>query len=253
MYNLPFISQEDFENHVRDTIRTYNETLQRIDLKKFNQNVIDPIKLLFDKSVYQQSFDDVIKAEIQRQRDKSNTNSIGYFHQNMFKYIARCEVPESGWDVLVNDDPKYHKIFVEMKNKHNTMNSASSQKTYMKMQNQILRTPENYCFLVEVIAPRSRNNVWKCCVDGTHVEHEHIRRVSIDQFYKIVTRINNAFYMVCQQLPETIEKLVSQDQTLRVQHDTVIDELRAGGTDMQTQLYLLAFETYEGFQNEKIK
>ena len=249
MYNLPFISKEDFENHVRDTIRTYNETLQRIDLKKFNQNVIDPIKLLFDKSVYQQSFDDVIKAEIQRQRDKSNTNSIGYFHQNMFKYIARCEVPESGWDVLVNDDPEYHKIFVEMKNKHNTMNSAAAQKTYMKMQNQILRTPENYCFLVEVIAPRSRNNVWKCSVDGTHVEHEHIRRVSIDQFYKIVTGIDNAFYMVCQQLPETIEKLVSQDQTLRVQHDTVIDELRAGGTDMLTQLYLLAFETYEGFQN----
>ena len=31
-----------------------------------------------------------------------------------------------------------HTIYVEMKNKHNTMNSASSAKTYIKMQGQIL-------------------------------------------------------------------------------------------------------------------
>ncbi len=250
MYRLSFISEENFERHVKETIQTYNKTLQSIDLEKFNQNVIDPIKLLFDKSVYRQSFEDVIEAELQRQRDKSNTNAIGYFHQNMFKYISRCTVPNTGWDVVYSDGGKYNTVYVEMKNKHNTMNSSSAQKTYIKMQNQILRTPENYCFLVEVIAPKSRNMVWSCSIDGTHVENRHIRRVSIDQFYKIVTGIDNAFYLVCQQLPETIEKLVSKDRTLTVQRDTVLDELRAGGTDILTQLYLLAFETYEGFSTK---
>ena len=49
-YKLSFISRNDFENHVTDTIKQYNETLKSIDLRKFNENIVDPIKLLFDKN-----------------------------------------------------------------------------------------------------------------------------------------------------------------------------------------------------------
>ena len=45
----------------------------------------------------------------------------------MFKYIRNCEVPREGFDVIfTQNDGK--KVYVEMKNKHNTMNSSSSQK-----------------------------------------------------------------------------------------------------------------------------
>lgn len=57
------------------------------------------------------------------------------------------------------------------------------------MQNQILKSPNDYCYLVEVIAPTSRNIPWGCSVGGSHVESEHIRRVSIDQLYKLVIGI----------------------------------------------------------------
>ena len=43
-------------------------------------------------------------------------------------------------------------IFAEVKNKHNTMNSASAGKTYIKMQNQLLKDDDCACFLVEAIA-----------------------------------------------------------------------------------------------------
>lgn len=79
-YKLSFISRNDFENHVTDTIKQYNETLKSIDLRKFNENIVDPIKLLFDKTVYDKTYEEIIKLEIQRQRDKSNNNIIGYFH-----------------------------------------------------------------------------------------------------------------------------------------------------------------------------
>lgn len=248
MYNLSFISQHDFEKHVANTIKSYSDTLNSINLWKFNSNVIDPIKLLFDKNVFKKSFEEIVELEIHRQRDKSNTNAIGYFHQNIFKYIDYCEVPQEGWDIIVrkNGTPA---IYIEMKNKHNTMNSSSSQKTYIQMQNQIMRNPNEYCCLVEVIAPKSRNIPWECSVNKQHVRDDRIRRVSIDKFYEFVTGDANAFYNICMQLPETIEKVISSNASIAAKQDTVIEELKMKNPDTLKALYMLAFETYEGFGN----
>ena len=246
MFSLSFISQADFEEHVSRTIETYNKSLKSINLDSFNSNIVDPIKLLFDKSVYDKTFEEIISLELHRQRDKSNTNAIGYFHQNIFQYFKNCIVPDKGWDVIYTGDG--YKIYVEMKNKHNTMNSSSSQKTYIQMQNQILKTPNDYCFLVEALAPTSRNIRWGCSIDGVHVEDKRIRRVSMDQFYKIVTGVDDAFYQLCQQLPITIEKLIKSGNAPKLEKDTVIDELKAKNPDLLKALYLLAFEKYEGFE-----
>ena len=86
VWNLDFISEEDFKKHVRATIMKYGEKLESYDLKRFNSNLIDPIKLIFDKSVYRTSWEEIVNNEIFRQRDKSNNNDIGYFHQNIFSY-----------------------------------------------------------------------------------------------------------------------------------------------------------------------
>ncbi len=96
-YNLGFISDESIFNHVRETVRLYRN---RIDLKRFNHNLIDPIKLTFDAKVYGKTFEEIIEAECIRQIDKTNTNHIGYFHQNLFKYVGNgWEVPQKGFDV----------------------------------------------------------------------------------------------------------------------------------------------------------
>ena len=166
-WNIQFISEENFKNHVSSTIEKYGKKLESYDIKKFNKNIIDPIKLIFDKTVYRSSWHEIISNEIFRQRDKSNNNDIGYFHQRIFQYIKNCHVPdngkEGGWDVIYEnkdgiqlpDGDIVHRIYVEMKNKHNTMNSASSSKTYIKMQNQLLNDDDCACFLVEAIAQKS--------------------------------------------------------------------------------------------------
>lgn len=79
-----------------------------------------------------------------------------------------------GWDVIyVNSDGIYlpegdvvHKIYVEMKNKHNTMDSASTGKTYIKLQNQLLSDDDCDYFLVVAIAQKSQNILWNPTVDG---------------------------------------------------------------------------------------
>ncbi len=91
-WNLGFITDSNLLLHVKDTVSKYKFT---INLESFNSNLIDPIKLTFDAAVYGKNLDEMIEAEIIRQIDKSNTNHIGYFHQNIFKFIDGWEVPAS--------------------------------------------------------------------------------------------------------------------------------------------------------------
>lgn len=93
-WKLKFISQENFVKHVEATIDKYGEKLESFDIKRFNKNIIDPIKLIFDKTVYQSTWEEMVGNEIFRQRDKSNNNDIGYFHQTIFQYMKNCHVPE---------------------------------------------------------------------------------------------------------------------------------------------------------------
>lgn len=268
-WELSFISEKDFTNHVKDTIDKYGEKLESFDIVRFNKNIVDPIKMIFDKTVYQVSWDEIVGNEIFRQRDKSNNNDIGYFHQRIFQYINNCHVPdngtEGGWDVIFQvpegialpEGDVVHTVYVEMKNKHNTMNSAAAGKTYIKMQSQLLDDDDCACFLVEAIAKKSQNIKWSTTVDGKSVSHKKIRRVSLDQFYALVTGQEDAFYKMCMVLPKVIEKVVNEGgEDVKVPHDSVMSELRRIAKEMNTDdenlamalaVYLLGFSTYNGF------
>ena len=137
-YNLGFISDKDIFNHVKNTVSQYRRS---INLHEFNQNIIDPIKLTFDAKIYGQTMLQTIESECIRQIDKTNNNRIGYFHQYLFKFAGNgWEVPangdKGGFDVL-NDE---RCIYAEVKNKHNTMNSASTSATYLKMLDKVMRS-----------------------------------------------------------------------------------------------------------------
>lgn len=259
MWELSFISEQDFKHHVQKTIQHYGEKLAPYNLEKFNNNIVDPIKLIFDKTVYQYTWEEIIKNEIFRQRDKANNNDIGYFHQRIFQYMKGCTVPQAGWDVIFTKDDRIEvpecgsvkTVYVEMKNKHNTMNSASSAKTYMKMQGQLLKDDDCACFLVEAIAKKSQNIAWSVSVDGTKQKHRRIRRVSMDEFYKTVTGQDDAFYQMCMVLPSVIQEVVATSDNIVVPHDTVINELQSIANkkdgSFALALYMLGFESYIGF------
>ena len=241
-YNLGFISDASIYRHVKNTVLLYKNF---IDLREFNSNLIDPIKLTFDAKVYGKSFEEIIESECVRQIDKSNTNHIGYFHQNLFNYAGNgWRVPERVFDVA-NDE---RKIYVEMKNKHNTMNSSSAQATYMKMQRQIINDPESTCMLVEAIAKRSQNIAWVAKLNGVQYSHPQIRRVSMDKFYEIVFGDRDAFMKLCRALPLILDDVIAETHRGNV-NNTVCRELRSISSDTLKSLYLLAFQTYEGFSN----
>ncbi len=244
-YTLGFISDENIFAHIKDTVEKYRFD---INLATFNKNLVDPIKMTFDAKIYNKSIEDTIEAEIIRQIDKTNTNEIGYFHQNLFKYIdPNWTVPAHGFDVI-NEKSHY---FVEMKNKHNTMNSSSSQKTYMRMMSKIAKDKKAICALVEVIAKKSQDEIWKVSLDGESVSDVRIRRVSIDKFYEIVTGQKNSFKNLCEKLPVILDDvLVSMDN--RNQKNTVFKELEEISPNLIQSVYLLSFSKYEGFDTFKM-
>lgn len=270
-WKIRFLKEKQFKDHIRKTINQYGDKLKPYNIAKFNSNLIDPIKMVFDKSVYGWSWEELVSSEIFRQRDKANTNDIGYFHQRIFEYIKDCHVPnngeEGGWDVIVDKANGYavsegnvvHKIFVEMKNKHNTMNSASAAKTYMKMQHQLLQDDDCACFLVEAIAKKHQNIVWQTSVDRIKVSHKRIRRVSLDSFYEVVTGEADAFYQICKALPIAVQEVLMECDDIKIPKDSVFAELqeRAKEYPMETEdlsilmaVYMLGFGSYTGFNVE---
>lgn len=239
-YNLGFISNEIIFRHIKETVEQYATV---IDLAEFNKNIIDPIKLTFDAKVYGKSFEEIIESECIRQIDKANTNHIGYFHQYLFKYAGNgWYVPKKVFDVA-NDELK---IYVEMKNKHNTMNSSSAQATYMKMQNQIIKDPMSTCILVEAISKQSQNIPWKAKLNSVQFAHNNIRRMSMDKFYELVFHDKYAFVNLCKALPIILDDVIEETQQ-GVIRNSVYNELRELSSDTFKSLFLLAFSTYEGF------
>lgn len=269
-WNIDFITREDFKEHVKKTIVYYGDKLESYDVNRFNKNIIDPTKMIFDKAVYGEDWETLISSEVFRQRDKSNTNEIGYFHQKIFGYIKDCIAPdvgqEGGWDVIFEpeggyalfDGSKVRKIVVEVKNKHNTMNSSSAANTYIKMQNQLLHDDNCVCFLVEVIAKRSQNVIWETTIDRVRVSHNRIRRVSIDKFYEIVTGQFDAFYKICMALPEIVKEVISEHDEVDAPNDTVYEEIKrvadgfsgiSENVSMILAMYMLGFSSYNGFDS----
>ncbi len=241
-YKLGFINDKDFYNHVKETVKKYRF---QIDLKEFNSNLVDPIKLTFDSKIYKKNMQEIIESEIIRQIDKSNTNHIGYFHQNIFKFIGNgWSVPDKGYDII-NPSKNY---YVEMKNKHNTMNAPSSQKTYMRMLSTLIENPKAKCLLVEVIARNSQDTTWNISLDGNPISKQNIRRVSIDKFYELVTGDKFAFKNLCEALPLVLDDIIS-DIELDSASNSVFNELEEISPNLLKSIYLLSFEKYEGFED----
>lgn len=260
MWELNFISESDFENTVGDVIQTYRNNARDINLKTLNANKIDPIKMVMDTAIYGRGWNREIEFEISRQRDKSNNNVIGLFHQKIFSHIKNCIVDSKGWDItyipekpyFINNNP-ITKICVELKNKHNTMNHASSERTFEKMWE--TANKNTACFLVEVISRTSHNRTWKTTIDNVEYYNPHIRKVSIDNFYHIVTGQEDAFKQLCYALPKTINKIKDNFPSQSLYQDTVLGELREESNKFENDdeatihaLYNIVFKNYLGFE-----
>jgi len=237
-------SRENLKQLIKELFVSYKKVFNSHNFDIFNKNLIDPFQMLIERIFLNKKFEEIIEAEIIRQKGKSCANLIGNFHQKVFHCLnPDWKIPKSGWD-LINEEKK---IYVEMKNKHNTMNSGSSKTVYEKMKSQVEANPDSQCFLVEIIVKKSQNEVWNPSFDGKKYENENIRRVSIDKFYELTTGDKEAFFKLISILPNLLGEVAKEEKfEFGLQNSSIINNLSKDG-NIFVSLLKLAFGKFEGF------
>jgi len=137
----------------------------RYDAKKSSKtNLIDPFAAALEASLLNfKSKEEWQYSEYQRTRQKNLTNHLGDLQQNIIGQLPGWKSHKSGTSMpdIVGVRGK-QKIICEVKNKHNTMNSASAGETYDVMSKFLSQSRfQNYVgIVVQVIKKTPKNHFW---------------------------------------------------------------------------------------------
>lgn len=212
---VEFVSDEDFLSCVEKVIDAYLMSMEfktPLMVLEESKNSIDEFKTIFDVCVGQISFEDWSKFELNRQHDKTINNKIGEFHQELLGKV-------DGWvDLGVGDETEIdlkkedNSIFIELKNKYNTMNSSSTKTCREKLENVVKLYPNAIAYWAYVINKnyKSEDRVW----EYQNREDERIRRISGDKLYEMITGDSKALEKTFNAIPKAIVDLIGDDYKL---------------------------------------
>jgi len=251
---LSFMTDEHLFSCIEDLYSKYIEIQQEMDLNSFYRNKVDPIKFYFDmKFNDSQTIEDYLKFEIIRQNDKTINNAIGDFHQNLIGGLPGLINLGVGNGCDIRNEN--YTIWAEIKNKHNTMNSSSQESTFQKLAHFADKYPNSTCYLIEIIAKKSQNILWKGKFNGTYYSHDRVRRISVDQFYYLVTGIPDAFKQLCLTLPKATNEFLEHFKKVNNSNsdsNKLINAFREResqyDTDILNIIFYDTFNTYIGFK-----
>ncbi len=200
---LRWISDTDLRGICEEIIsNTRARTSDEISFK----NGVDPFSALFDLAVNNIPFEDWLRNEHIRQKQKTLQNHIGTFHQRILGKIRGWEDLGTGQIIdLVNRDKR---IIAEVKNKHNTVKKSSLKKDVFDPLARALKTPYRgfTAYYVTVLAQRRINKPFTPSDNetGRPAENPKIREIDGASFYEIATGSKTALADLYHRLPEIL-------------------------------------------------
>ncbi len=198
-----FVSDKDFLKCVEHVCKGYAEARENLSIDDLRSNGLDPFKTIFDLINKRLNFDTWLKNEEMRQADKTLNNRIGEFHQKLLGNVK-------GWmDLGTGDDSKVDlmkedkSIFIELKNKFNTVNSDSLDKVRDKLEKAIQqnRTAKAYWAFIISKNNSSGDKVW---IKKGRKASDRIRVIYGSKVYELVTRDKDALKKTWLALPRAI-------------------------------------------------
>lgn len=222
---VDFVSDEDFLESVKHVVDGYPTSIDDdspITVLKESKNTIDEFKTIFDICVNQSNFEEWSTSEIIRQNDKTINNKIGEFHQILLGKV-------DGWvDLGIGDETEIdlkneeNTIFIELKNKYNTMNSSSTKTCREKLENVLKEYPNAITYWAYVINKnyKSEERVW---IYKGH-EDERIRRISGDKLYEMITGDPQSLKKTFNAIPRAIKDLKKYDYALSDKDKNTLNE-----------------------------
>lgn len=246
---LDFITDEHFLKCIENLHNSYLKAKADISKKKFYNNKIDSFKLIFDSKFNKIDEASIIEVEILRQIDKSINNSIGTFHEQILGGIPGYEIGNlSGFDLKADDDT----LFADIKNKHNTMNSSSAEALFQKLARYADDYKQAKCYWVQILAKGSFNTHWTGDINGKEYSHSRVFKISGDQFYKLLSGQDDAFFQLYKELPRAIDdflKLIGATKEMEENSAfaEIKDEAEKAGRNILNQITFENYSYYSGF------
>lgn len=238
-----FISDEHLLYCIGNLRNAYLRAKNNITKKSFYANKVDTIKLTFDAQFNDINTEDLIQSEVLRQIDKSINNSIGTFHEQILGGIKGFEVGQlSGFDIKASDNT----LFADIKNKHNTMNSSSSEALFQKLARYADDYKKAKCYWVQILAKASFNEHWKGEINGKEYSHSRVFKISGDQFYALLSGEEDALLQLYKALPVAIKDyLIAAAQKTNVKESAALDEIISETEDTKRSILdQITFDNY---------
>ncbi|RLZ06530.1 Eco47II family restriction endonuclease [Faecalibacter macacae] len=237
-----FISDEHLIKCIDILYNSYLKAKENLTKETFYKNKIDVIKLTFDSKFNEISEEDLINNEIIRQVDKTITNHIGTFHENILSGIKNFEKLPTGCDIKSNDN----KIFIELKNKFNTVKGEDSRSIFIKLKELTDKNPGSKGYYARILDTKKTNKNWELSYKKVKYKDPSIYIISGDELYKLMTKEENALFQLYKILPKAIDdylKSIEKDKT--VKENSALDEISSETEkSKRTILDQITFENY---------
>jgi hypothetical protein len=199
---VDFVSDEDFLGCVMWVCDAYPEDTENVNLDYIKRNMVDPFKMVFDIINTDSDIETWAKAEQVRQQDKTINNRIGNFHQMLLGKVKGWTDLGIGSTLKVDLRKNDNSIFIELKNKYNTMNSDATDKCREKLEKAIAKYPNAKAYWAFIISKdgSSGDSVWYY----HNKKDPRIRVLWGKRVYQLVTGDENALETVWNVLPLAI-------------------------------------------------
>jgi Eco47II restriction endonuclease len=246
-----FISDEHLLKCVANLHKAYLKAKNNVSKKSFYSNKVDTIKLTFDSKFNDIDEESLIQSEILRQIDKSINNSIGTFHEQILGGIEGFEIGNlSGFDIKATNNT----LFADIKNKHNTMNSSSSESLFQKLKGYADTYKQAKCYWVQILAKSSFNELWSGEINGKEYSHSRVYKISGDQFYALLSGQDDALFQLYKALPVAIKDYLDLiEKNKDVIENSALDEIKSetmtSGKGILDQITFENYPYYLGFKN----
>jgi hypothetical protein len=173
-------------------------------------NIVDPFSALFDVAINNLTYDEWLKSEGIRQRQKTLQNMIGNFHQSVIGKVAGWKNLGTGSVIdLYNADKK---VIAELKNKYNTTKGNHKVAIYDDLKNRLSRT--EYAgftgYYVAILMKKPCNAPFTPSDNKSNMRrpvNERIREIDGTQFYALATGSETALKDLYRYLPKVLADL----------------------------------------------
>jgi hypothetical protein len=209
---VDFVSDEHFLKCVKWVCDAYLDPSLKLDKTWLQRNGVDPFKMIFDMVVRNRNFESLMEQEKSRQYDKKSGGRIGDFHQKLLGGVK-------GWvDLGVGDESKVdlkkedNTIFIELKNKYNTVNSDSLNSVRRKLEKITKDFPNSIAYWAFVIEKNGTSGESEWIYLGDN--NPKLKKIWGSKLYELITGKPDALERTWIALPIAIKDILKDSKTI---------------------------------------